>query len=233
MTNFQETIVTGIISGIISGGVIYLIQYIADKINRNKEAKNKELLGASKNRFLAKDFLYNYVPGEITIQKIIEDFGQPIAKGKDYLEKEYLEEKYKFHYYKYKFSNATVILTTDSEDTNIVSLSLVFKGDKNHPIDCRVSYVDEEKPFGTAKITQNIIDNAEDFEKQMYASWMYSSITSRFVEYRPIKYLHFTYFIYNPYERKEDMLNNEIDGICISTFQDIKPIIHFDDFIYN
>ncbi|AZI40471.1 hypothetical protein [Epilithonimonas vandammei] len=233
MTNFQETIITGIISGIIAGGVIYLLQFLVDKWNKKKENRNREVFGENKNRFLAKDFLYNYVPGELTIYKVIEDFGQPFNKGTEYLEKDYLEEKYKYHFYRYKFSNAVVIFTTDSEDTNIISISLVFKGDKNNPINCRLSYSEDEKKFGDAVITQNIIDNCEDFECKMYASWMYSSITSRFVEYRPIKYLHFTYFIYNNFEKEVNMLNETIDGICISTIQDIKPIIHFDDFLFN
>jgi hypothetical protein len=233
MTNFEEAIFSGIISGIIAGAVIYLMQYLVDKWNKNKEVRSKELLGESKNRYLAKDFLYNYVPGELTIYKVIEDFGQPLSKGIDYLEKDYLDEKYKYHFYRYKFSNASVIFTTDTDDINIVSISLVFKGDKKNPINCRLSYSEDEKNFGEAVITQNIIDNSEEFDAQMYASWMYSAITARYVEYRPIKYLHFTYFAYNNFENQNEMLNQTIDGICISTIGDIKPIIHFDDFMYN
>lgn len=233
MSNFQETIITGIISGIIAGGVIYLIQFLVEKCKKKNEIREKEVFGKNKNRFLAKDFLHNYVPGELTVYKVIEDFGQPLNKGTDYLEKDYLEEKFKYHYYRYKFSNAVVIFTTDSEDINIISISLVFNGDKKNPINCRLPYSDDEKIFGEAVITQNIIENIEEFDSEMYASWMYSAITSRFVEYRPIKYLHFTYFVYNKIKNENEMLNELIDGICISTIQDIKPIIHFDDFIFN
>lgn len=233
MSNFQETILTGVISGIIAGGVIYLIQFLVEKWKKKKEIRDKEIIGKNKNKFLAKDFLYNYIPGELTIYKVIEDFGQPFNKETEYLEKDYLEEKLKYHFYRYKFSNAVVIFTTDSDDTNIISISLVFKGDNKNPINCRLSYSEEEQKFGDAVITQNIIENIEEFESETYASWMYSAITSRFAVYRPIKYLHFTYFIYNMYENENQMLNEPIDGICISTIQDIKPIIHFDDYIHN
>lgn len=233
MTNFQEAIVTGIISGIIGGGVIYLIQFFVDNYRKKREARENEIIGKIKSRFLAKDFLHNYVPSELTIYKVIEDFGQPLSKGTEILETEYSEEKYKYHFYRYKFSNAVVIFTSDSEDTNVVSISLVFKGGKENPIACRLSYSEEEKNFGEATITQTVIDHTQEFISQNYASWMYSALTCRYADYRPIKYLHFTYFVYNKADDKDDLLNQTIDGICISTIQDIKPIIHFDDFIYN
>lgn len=211
---------------IISSGISYF--------SKTEENKTGIRIGKSNEKVLHEDFLYNYVPGEITINKIIEDLGQPTVKIKDFVDLD-LKNKKKFNFfvYKYKFANAIVLFTTDLKDENVISVSLISKLDEKNPIKCRFSFVEDDKNFGEALITENIIENSNSFENQNYASWMYSSITSRYADYRPIKYLYFTYFIYNHYEDKFDMKNQEIDGICISTMSDIKPIIHFDDYNFG
>lgn len=191
-------------------------------------------LGKSKEKVLHQDFLYNYVPGDMTMSKIFEDLGQPIAKIKDYVERDWKnKKKFKFFVYKYKFHNAVVLFTTELKNDNVISVSLISKGDKMNPIKCRYSFAEDDKNFGEALITENIIDNSTEFENQNYASWMYSAITARYADYRPIKYLAFTYFIYNQYENKTKMKDQEIDGICITTMSDVKPIIHFDDYQFG
>ncbi len=210
---------------LISSGISYFI--------RDDSHKNN-IIGTAPEKVLHEDFLYNYVPGNIIISKIIEDLGHPKVKLKDYVELEWQDKKkFKFFVYKYKFANAVVLFTTEEKDENIISISLISKLDKKNPIKCRFSYAEDDKNFGEAVITDNIIENSIDFKHQNYASWMYSSITARYANYRPIKYLEFTYFIYNPSKNKNDMKNKKIDGICISTMSDIKPIIHFDDYSFG
>lgn len=213
---------------------VALITSLITYFSEIKENKSGNIIGKADRKVLHEDFLYNYIPGEVTIGKIIEDLGQPLVKIKDYVEQEWNDNKnFEFWVYKYKFSNAVVLFTTELEDENIISISLVCKLDKKHPIKCRYSFEEDDKIFGEAIITENIINNSENFESKSYASWMYTAITSRYADFRPIKYLNFTYFIYFHYENEAEMKNQKIDGICISTISDVKPIIHFDDFRFN
>jgi len=182
---------------------------------------------------IRKDFLYKYIPGEVTIDKIIEHFGQPNSIVSDELKFEYSNDILKLTIYRFKFSNAVVLFTTELNDPNLLSVSLVSKNFDKYPILCRYSFAEDDKLFGKAKITQNILDNLEEFENENYISWCYSAITSRYIEYRPIKYLHLTYFSYNPYKNAQEMSDAIIDGICISTISDLRPIISFDDYIFN
>nr|WP_315180566.1 hypothetical protein [uncultured Flavobacterium sp.] len=213
---------------------VALLSSLISFFSQTKENQTVNIIGKSNEKFLHEDFLYNYIPGEITINKIIEDLGQPLVKIKDYVEQEWnSKKKFKFFVYKYKFTNAVVLFTTELKDDNIISISLISKLNKKHPIKCRYSYAETDKFFGEAIITENIIENSESFNSQSYASWIYTEITSRYADFRPIKYLYFTYFIYNHYENKTQMRNQEIDGICISTMSDVNPIIHFDDYRFN
>ncbi len=215
-------------------GIVGSLVFILISIITLFSSRNNNILGQSTEKVIHEDFLYNYVPGEITINKIIEDLGQPISKIKDSIEQEWNKnKKFKFFVYKFKFSNAVVLFTTKIKDDNIISISLISKLDKKNPVKCRFSFAEDDKYFGEALITENIIENTDNFTNQNYASWMYSAITSRYADFRPIKYLDFTYFIYNHYENKNEMLDKNIDGICISTMSDVKPILHFDDYIFN
>lgn len=214
--------------------VVAIITSLVTYFSGIEEKISASVIGVGERKNLHKDFLYNYVPGEVTISKIIEDLGQPLVKIKDDIEQEWNDNnKFEFWVYKYKFSNAVVLFTTELEDENIISISLICKPDKKHPIKCRYSFEEEDKFFGEATITENIIKNSENFKSESYASWMYTAITARFADFRPIKYLHFTYFIYFKYENETEMKNQEIDGICISTMEDVMPIIHFDDFCFK
>jgi hypothetical protein len=213
---------------------VALLSSVISYFSKSKESQAKNFIGKSTEKFLHEDFLYNYVPGSITMSKIIKDLGKPIGKTTEFVERELNEKKeFSFYIYKYKFSNAVVLFTTDLNDENVISISLISKSDKNHPIKCRYSFAEEDKSFGEAVITENLIENIENFQNENYANWNYSAITARYGDYRPIKYLNFTYFIYNHYNDKSEMFNKEINGICISTMSDIKPVIHFDDYLFN
>ena len=222
-----EPLITIIVSSLALLGSI-ITYFLPTKKSQNN------IIGKSVERILDEDFLYNYLPGRITINKIIEEFGEPDFKYKDSIEQDWNDnKKVKFLVHKYKFSNALILLTTGLKDKQVISISLISSLDKKHPIKCMYSFAEDEKYFGEAKISQNIIDNAVEFEHNSYASWTYSAITSRYIDYRPIKYLNFTYFTYNNYENKDEMKNQIIDGMCISISNNIKPIINFDEYLYN
>lgn len=214
--------------------VVAIITSLITYFSGIKQKIAASVIGMGERKNLHQDFLHNYVPGEVTISKIIEDLGQPLVKIKDDIEQEWNDNnKFEFWVYKYKFSNAVVLFTTELEDENVISISLICKPNKKHPIKCRYSFEEEDKFFGEAIITENIVKNSENFKSESYASLMYTAITARYVDFRPIKHLHFTYFIYFKYENEAEMKHQEIDGICISTMEDVMPIIHFDDFQFK
>ena len=213
---------------------VALLSSVIGYFSKTIKSQTENIIGKSTEKILDEEFLYNYVPGKITINKIIEEFGEPDMKYKDFIEQDWNDnKKFKFFVYKYKFSNALILLTTGIKSKQVISISLISKLDKKHPIKCRYSFAEDDVFFGEAKITENIIDNSEKFESKNYASWIYCAITSRYRDYRPIKYLDFTYFIYNNYENENEMKNQIIDGMCISIMSDVKPIIPFDDYVYN
>lgn len=213
--------------------VLFSLSGLITPFVKIKETPKTEFLGDVNEKNLHKNFLTNYIPGKINILKIIEEFGQPNSKIKDYIVREWNnDEKAFFYVYKYNFSNAVVLFTTAIDDDNIISISLASQ-DITKPIYCRYSYCEEDELLGEAEFKKSILDNLVKYENRQFPSWGYSAITSRYIEYRPIKYLFFTYFNYNFYEEADDLFLETIDGICISTSSEIHPIIGFDDYMFN
>src|SRR5690606_37530006 len=78
---------------LISSGISYLTKIDVNQSNTK--------IGNQKEGILYEDFLYNYVPGEMTMSKIFEDLGQPVAKNKNYVERNGgSKKKFKFFVYK-------------------------------------------------------------------------------------------------------------------------------------
>ena len=115
----------------------------------------------------------------------------------------------------------------------VISISLISWFDKKHPVNCRYSFAEDDKVFGEATFSQNILDNLHNFKSELFAQWSYSSIVSRYGDYRPIKYLYFAYWNYNYFEDSKELLNKKIEGICITTTSSVTPIIHFDDYLFE
>ena len=51
---------------------VALLSSLISFFSQTKENQTVNIIGKSNEKFLHEDFLYNYIPGEITINKIIE-----------------------------------------------------------------------------------------------------------------------------------------------------------------
>ncbi len=230
MTTFQESIVTGIIGGIVSGLLIYIIQIILEYIKEKKISAENKKVGKSVEKYITEDFLYNYEPGKLTIEKVIQDFGQSDEKTLSIDDLE-IENQKKVVLYKYNFNNAIVIFSTFKDESTITSITINSSFIKSHPVKFRFSFSDTDEYFGKALISQEIISNKINLTTEKYVNWVYSALQTKCF-HREIKHLYFSYIVCdNDIEIENDMLNKKIDQICISTIQNVCPVINFYEMI--
>jgi hypothetical protein len=220
MNNFTENIISGVIGGL----VVYFFQVIREIIKEKKQKIESNKVGNQVSKYLDEKFLLNYEPGGLSIEKIIQDFGEPTEKYKypyDSDDNEYLV------IYKYKFVNAVVLFSTIENNSSIVSITVNSSKNKKHPVLCPYTFDEKEKHFGNARITSEIIENERCFEKESYTNWAYSAIQAKFFQ-REIKHFTFTYFVCDiGIENIDEMKGKVIDQICISTVMEVFPIINF------
>lgn len=232
MTTFQESILTGVIGGIISGLFIYLIQAIVEYIKDKKNINESKKVGKRIEKYITEDFLYNYEPGNLTIEKVIQDFGQCDEKAESINDIELEDDDRKeITLFTYKFNNAIVLFSTFPNDSTIISITINSSFIKAHPVKCRLMFTDDDQYFGKAKITSEIISNMVDFKNESFTNWAYSSIKSRYFN-RQIKHLFFSYIVCDVnIENENELLNKQIDQLCLSVNQNICPVIYFYDMI--
>ena len=177
-------------------------------------------------KILDSDFLYKYVPGKVSIDKIIEDFGKPnrIENLSD--------TKGEINTYFYVLENAKVILTTINKQPNIVSVSVFSTRNQKKPVICRQSFEDDEEVFGKAKLTDSILRNSISIENHESIHEQTTVIKSRFF-YRQIKHLYFSYSIDGHFEKLIDAKGQLIQQVCISEVESICPMLSFFDTFYN
>ena len=72
----NETI-KNIIIGSVVGLIVLIIQLLIDYFKNAKNRQKDSVIGNSDLKILNKEFLYDYEPGKVSIEKIIQDFGQP------------------------------------------------------------------------------------------------------------------------------------------------------------
>lgn len=232
MTNLQENIIIGIVSGIVAGLVVYFIQFIITRRVEKKEKKEKKKVGEKTDKYIDEDFIYNYLPQNIEIDKILEDFGQPIKKTEDSVTIKWDNAKIQeITIYQYKFINATILFSTFKNESTIISVTINSIYNKSHPIKFSFGFAGKDVYFGQAKINDEILNNKIDFEKQSYTNWAYAAIRAKFF-YREIKELTFTYVVCDIMDSEEEMKDKIIDQLCISGNEDVYPIIYFYDMIY-
>lgn len=223
----MEAIITGVISGVISGLIIYTIQYLNNLKKEQKENLETNRVGGKTKKFLDRDFLSDYEPGKVSIQRVFEELGKPLGKYEDFNDNENTISIPKYIVYKYKFSNAIVLFATLINEDSVISLTLMST-DNTYPIKCPLSPASENDlaVLGKAKIDTEIINDAFNSWHKLYRDWEYSAIQSRFF-YRNIKHLTFTYIVYDSIESNDCFLGKTIDQICISQIESIHPIIYY------
>lgn len=231
MTNLEENLFIGIISGIVAGLVVYFIQLFVSNKAEKKEKKEKRKVGKKTDKYIDEDFIYNYLPQNIEIDKVLEDFGQPIQKIEDIVTIKWDDNKTReLTIYQYKFINAVVLFSTFKNESTIISVTINSNYDKLHPVKFSFAFAGEDLYFGQAKINDEIINNKIDFESQCYVNWAYAAIRSKFF-YREIKNLTFTYVVCDIVDSDNNMKDKIIDQLCISGNEDVYPIIYFYDMI--
>jgi len=228
----MKTLLAGIVSGVVSGLVVYLIQFIV--ASQNEKIKNRESKRVGRSRtykFVDEDFIYNYLPENLLIERIFEDFGQPDKKMDDSVTLKWDNNKIKkLTEYQYKFINAVILFSTFKNESYVISVTINSNQNKSHPVKFCFGFTEEDVCFGQAKINEEILNAKVNFESQSFINWAYASIKAKFF-YREIKDLTFTYIVCDIVESESNMLGKTIDQLCISANEDVSPVIYFYDMI--
>lgn len=210
------------VSGITGGLIIYFIQKKSDKKNREIEKLRNATVGKKDLKILDKDFLYNYEPGNITIDKIIDDFGKPIRISK--------YQEYKSNIFEFK--NAKVDIVEAIADNSILSITVYSKLDDEFPINCRLSYEEEDAILGKAKISEVIIRDSMFF-KSYDTQLGYETIIGTFNSYRQTKHLNYFYQIDGKFTTIEDSKDAVIKQVCVTQLEACHPFFSFRDTFYE
>lgn len=227
MTNLQENLLIGTISGIVAGLIVYFIQlFISQKIDRKEKTENNRV-GKKTDKYIDKDFILNYLPEKIDIEKVLEDFGKPLQKTDTTVEISWDSSSREITIYQYRFINAVILFSTFKNQTSVISMTINSSYNKSHPVNFSFAFEENNLYFGQATINNEIISNKIDFKIESYVNWAYSAIQAKFF-YREIKNLTFTYVVCDTLS-EEEMNGKVIDQLCISTNKDIYPIIYFYD----
>lgn len=215
-----------IIIGAAGGLIVLLIQFLVDFFRNRKKEKENLVVGSSNLKFLSKQFLYDYEPGKVSIEKIIQDFGQPNRIQYD------IENVQKLKLYFYIFRNAKVLITTHDNESEIISITLFSTKDlKNHVL-CRLSYEDVDEIMGMAKLTDSILRDSISIENKDTIHEQTTVIKSKY-SFKQIKHLTFSYSINGHFEKLVDAKGQLIQQVCISQVEDITPMISFFDTFYS
>lgn len=211
-----------ILSGVIGGLIVLGIQKRSDKREKEKEKIEQSIVGKKELKILNKDFLYQYEPGKITIEKLIEDFGQP-------------QRKYKSQEYEnliFEFQNAKLAVINSTEFNSIVALTVFSKLDNKYPINCRLSFEADDELLGKAKISDVIIDNHFGFESYNTQLGFETIIGTR-NNYRQTKHLKYYYLIGGNFDNIEETKNEVINQVCVTEIDDVYSFFSFYDTFYN
>jgi hypothetical protein len=223
-----ETLVISIVAAVTGGLIVLGIQILREKIKEKKDRLGRKLVGKTELKIIDKDFLYNYEPEKVSIEKIIADFGAPIKKSKGKA-----DSGKKLAFYKYVFQNAKVEFCTYKNDSDILSTTVYSEEDINHPVICRRSFDEDEEFFGKAKITDIIIEASTSFENFSSPRDANAIIIAKYYGYPTIKHLYFCYQIDGNYENLSDTKDQVIKQVCITQLSSICPTFSVWDTFYS
>lgn len=220
---YNNPYIQNIVSGVIGGLVVFFLQRFLDKKEKKKEKLEKSIVGIKDLKILAQDFLYQYEPHKITINKIIEEFGRPSREN---------HGQNNNILYVYEFQNAKVEVCEDVENKSITSITLFSKLDKEHPVNCRLSFEEDDKVLGEAKISDVIIKDCFYFEKS-FTHLGYETIIGCSNNYRQTRHLKYFYQIDGEFETIEEAKGQIIKQVCVTQSKYIYPFFSFYDTFYN
>lgn len=231
MSNITETLITGTIGGIVAGLVVYLIQFIVARQNEKRTNRENKKVGKRIDKYIDENFINNYLPRNLSIDKILEDFGQPNQKIDDSVIIKW--DNYRTQdltIYHYKLTNSVILFSTFKNESTVISVTINSNFSKSHPVKLSFGFAEDDVYFGKAKVNNEIIQNKINFETHSFVNWAYAAIQAKFF-YREIKELTFTYIVCDIVESENEILNKTIDQLCISANEDVYPIIYFYDMI--
>ncbi|MEP6262522.1 MAG: hypothetical protein ABJ092_13155 [Gillisia sp.] len=225
--DFIETVVgnslfQNILSGVIGGLIVLGIQIKNEKKQKGKEKIEQSIVGKKKLKILSKDFLYQYEPGKITMEKLIEDFGQP--------HKRYKSAEYENLFF--EFQNAKLEVINSSEFNSIVALTVFSKLDYKYPINCRLSFEEDDEILGKAKISDVIINNHFSFESHN-TPLGFETIIGTHNNYRQTKHLNYYYLVGGNFDNIEKTKNEIINQVCVTENKDVYAFLSFYDTFYS
>lgn len=219
---FKNSFLQNIFSGVIGGLIVLLFQKITEKKEKRKEKIQNSIVGKKNLKILSQDFLYQYEPGRFTIEKLFEEFGQPQRK---YQSKEY--ENYIF-----EFQNAKLEVISSKEIKSVVALTVFSKLDNQHPINCRLSFEEDNEVLGKAKISDAIIQNQFIF-KSYNTQLGFETIIGTSNAYRQTKHLKYYYLISGNFNEIQETKGELINQVCVTELSDVYSFFSFYDTFYN
>ena len=218
--------VKNIIIGAVGGLIVLLIQLLIDYFKNRKNNKENLIVGNSNLKILNRDFLYDYEPGKVSIEKIIQDFGQPNRIQDDF------EDEKKLKQFFYIFRNAKVLITTYDKESEVISITLFSTKDVKNPVLCRLSYEEDDEIMGKAKLTDSILRDSINIENQESIHEQTTVIKSKYF-FKQIKHLTFSYSIDGHFEKLVDAKGQLIQQVCVSQVERITPMLPFFDTFYS
>ncbi|WP_343566613.1 hypothetical protein [Sphingobacterium sp.] len=219
---FDNPYFQNISSGIIGGLIVLAFQQFSDRRTKNRERIEHSIVGKKSLKILSQDFLYQYEPGKITIAKLMEDFGQPQRK---YFDNEH-------NNYIFEFRNAKLEVISRPKDESVIALTIFSRLDEKYPINCRLSFEEEDQILGEAKISDSIISNSVHFESY-HTNLGYETIIGCYNSYRQTKHLRYYYQISGKFDTIEQAKNEVIVQVCVTEESDIYSFFSYYDTFYN
>lgn len=221
----NETI-KNIIIGSVGGLIVLIIQLLIDYFKNAKNRQKDSVVGNSDLKILNKEFLYDYEPGKVSIEKIIQDFGQPNRIQED------IQNEKKLKLFFYVFRNAKVLFTVYDKESEVLSITLFSTIDIKNPVLCRLSYEDDDEKMGNAKLTDSILRDSISIENQESIHKQTTVIKSKYF-FKQIKHLTFSYSIDGHFEKIVDAKGQLIQQVCVSQVENISPMLSFIDTFYS
>lgn len=224
-TIFENSFIQNFISAIIGGLVVYYIQRKNEIREKKSEKIQNSIVGKKDWKILDQDFLYKYEPGKITIDKIIEEIGKPFRKT---------NHSNNITSNIFEFKNAKVDIWTDTNTNSIYSITVFSKLDNEFPINCRLSFEDENEDaiLGKAKITEVIIRDNLHFET-VITQLGYETVIGTFNAYRQTKHLKYFYQIDGKFDSINETKGQIIKQVCVTQLEEIHPFFDFHDTLYG
>lgn len=233
MSDIFITLILGIIGAVVGGLVVLFIQNKVSKSKEKKRISEQKRLGKKKDTYIDKNFIFNYLPKFLSIEKVIADFGQPNKIFDDIVKFLYYDVTRNIRIYHYEFINAVVQFSTFENESSVVSVTTSSTLNSSYPIVIGSIFDGNEGIcFGKARVNKKILNFKTKFEKHLFTNWGYSAVQAKLF-YREIKGLTFTYVVCDLVDSEEEMLDKKIDQLCISINEDVYPIINYYDMKYR